>query len=164
MVMFDYLINQESDKVYLVEGDRKMLMFHEKTAICVDTLDFFDDCLTAYGNDLLDGMIPVDYYQTATTKVREEIKKVRVTNNLDVTRVNIEFSDKMFVLGNELMFKRKFTEAAQVFHLGIQLNPISPASYDSLGKAYKNLGNHDLAMKYSRKSKEVFEFPDRFLK
>ncbi|MBL0341720.1 MAG: hypothetical protein IPP71_12725 [Bacteroidetes bacterium] len=71
-------------------------------------------------------------------------------------------SERLRKLGNELMYKRRFNEAILVFQLSIEKNPISPETYDSLGKAYKKIGNNDLALKYSRKSKEVTDNPGSF--
>ena len=80
------------------------------------------------------------------------------------TNMAINESERLYKLGNELMYKRKFNDAISVFQLGIEKNPISPATYDSLGRAYRLIGNNDLAIKYTKKSKEVIVNPDAFLR
>ncbi len=164
IINFDRLISQDNDTVYLVEGDKNMKFFHEKTKICVDTLAFFKDCLAAYESDLVEGTIPFDYFASRVLKVRTEMSKYTLEHGESHYLSNILESERMYKLGNELMYKRKFNEAIMVFQLGLEKNPISPATYESLVKAYRSIGNNELALKYSKKSKELSENPDTFVR
>ncbi|HMT29204.1 MAG TPA: transglycosylase SLT domain-containing protein, partial [Bacteroidia bacterium] len=164
IINFDRLISQDNDTVYLIAGDKNMKFFHDKSKICVDTLAFFNECLSAYESDLVEGSIPFDYFASRVAKVRLEMEKYSKNHGETKFSMAIKESERLHNLGNELMYKRRFNEAILVFQLGLEKNPISPATYDSLGKAYKSIGNNDLALKYSRKSKEVVENPDAFLR
>ena len=164
IINFDRLISQDNDTVYLVEGDKNMKFFHEKTKICVDTLAFFKDCLAAYESDLVEGTIPFDYFAARVSKVQIDMLKYTGDHGESKYLSNILESERMYKLGNELMYKRKFNDAIMVFHLGLEKNPVSPATYESLVKAYRSIGNTDLALKYSKKSKELSENPDFFIR
>lgn len=55
-------------------------------------------------------------------------------------------------LGYNLMNQQKYEEAIEVFILNIKLYPHSANVYDSLGEAYMNIGNKELAVKNYKKS------------
>ncbi len=162
IINFDRLISQDNDTVYLVEGDKNMKFFHEKTKICVDTLAFFNDCLTAFESDLVEGSIPFDYFALSVSKVRTEMSKFTHGHGESQYLSNILEAERMYRLGNELMYKRKYDDAIMVFQLGLEKNPISPSTYESLVKACRSIGNDELALKYSKKSKELSEIPNTF--
>jgi len=164
IINFDRLINQDMDTVFLVQGDKNMRLYSQKSKLCVDTLAFLNDCIAAYEADLVDGAIPFDYFVSKVSAVRQEQQKYYHRHGQQNMNLAINESERLYKLGNELLYKRKFNEAIMVFQLGIEKNPISPATYDSLGRAYKLIGNTDLAIKYTRKSKEVVENPDAFLR
>lgn len=164
MILFDRMIGQDTEHVYLVEGDHMMRLYREKSAVCVDTLNYLEETLMEYGHDLVESMIPAEYYKTAIFQVKEEIRKVRKRNGLDNTGLDFVFADIISRAGDQLLYKRKFSEAAKVYHICLELNPVAPAVYNNLSKAYKLSGNHELALKYSLKSKEVTENPGAFLR
>ncbi len=163
IISFDKLISQDKDTVYLVEGDKMMQFFRDPSKVCVDTLAYLINCRSAYENDLVDGMIPFDYFERAIDQViAEERKYHKASQNTGYSEM--AHSERFFKLGNELMHKRKFDEAIQVFRKGLAFNPVSPAAYDSLGRAYRLLGNNEMALKYTRYSKDVIQNPESFLK
>jgi tetratricopeptide (TPR) repeat protein len=164
IINFDRLISQDADTVYLVQGDKQMRAYKNPAKACVDTLGFLYDCLSAYDADLVDGSIPFDYFATQVARVITEIEKYNLKYGYPPADFAYRESERLHNLGNELMYKRKFNEAIAVFQLGIQKNPISPATYDSLGRAYRLIGNTELASKYTKKSKEVIENPAAFLR
>ncbi len=164
IINFDRLISQDLDTVFLVQGDKSIRQYFEKSKLCVDTLAYLTSCLNDYESDLVDGSIPFDYFATKTAVVRKEMQKYYQRNGKQFENLAINESERLHNLGNELMYKRKFDEAVMVFQLGLEKNPISPATYDSLGRAYKLMGKNDLAIKYTRKSKEVIENPGAFIR
>jgi hypothetical protein len=164
IICFDRLIGQDADSVFMVHGDRKMKLYFSKDAMCVDTLAFLQSCITSYETDLVEGVIPFEYFVSSVEKVKKEIKKVNARHGIVDMQLHFAESERLFRLGDELMYKRKFNDAVAVFQLGLSLNPIAPGAYDSLSKAYRSLGNTELALKYSKKSKEVVENLEVFLK
>ena len=164
MIRFDRLVNQDPRNIYLVEGDFKMKQFHEKSEVCVDTLNYLYECLDAYGNDLLESQIPAGYYKTAALKVKDEIRRFRKANGLDDFSTENDFAYRIERLGNHLYYKRKFHEAIDVYLISLELNPLVPQVYENLGNAYKFTGRPEMAAKYSRKSKDVTQNPNDFLR
>ena len=58
-------------------------------------------------------------------------------------------------LGYRLMGQNKIKEAIEIFKLNIEAYPESWNVYDSLGEAYMNDGQKELAIKYYKKSLEL---------
>lgn len=164
LINFDKLLTQHKDSVFMVEGDRLFSLYQRKNYRPADTLSYLNTCITAYENDLVDGAVPFEYFVERTARIRKEIEKFNIQHGYATGYLAINESERLHQLGNELMYKRKFNEAIQVFQLGIEKNPISPATYDSLGRAYRLIGKNDLALKYSRKSKEVLQNPAAFIR
>jgi hypothetical protein len=163
MIRFDRLLNQDTKNIYLVEGDHMLMLYHEKAEVCVDTLNYLYECLNAYGNDLLESQIPADYYKKSALKVKDEIRRFRKMNGLENFSTETDFADRIARLGNHLYYKRKFHEAIDVYHISLELNPVLPQVYTNLSNAYKFTGQHDLALRYSRKSKDVTANPNSVL-
>jgi hypothetical protein len=166
MILFDRMISAERDTVFLVKGDRMLKKYQEKRVRPLDTLSYLSDCISAYESDFVEGAVPFDYFASQTAKVRTEMDKhyarKGIANSSKAT-VSAEESERLHYLGKQLLYKRKVNEAIQVFELGIQKNPISPATYDSLSYAYRLIGKPAISAEYTRKSKEVKENPQRFL-
>lgn len=58
-------------------------------------------------------------------------------------------------LGYQLVGQRKLDEALRIFQLNVQLHPDSWNAYDSLGEAYMNLGDKELAIQNYQKSLDL---------
>ena len=164
IISFDKIISQDNEFIYLVSGDKNMKMYHQRTAICVDTLNYLNDCISAYESDLIDGMIPFSYFVSAVEKVKSEIRDYENRNGIYNYNHTYDESDRLLVLGQQLMYKRKYQDAVDVFRLGLESNPVSVPTYDSLGRAYKLLGKSDMALQLSKQSKKVLEDPSSFVK
>jgi hypothetical protein len=167
MILFDKMINQEKDSVFLVRGDRMLKKFQDKRVRPLDTLSYLTDCLTAYESDFVEGTVPFAYFAAQTSKVRIEMDHYYAHHGIPRTSTvtaNAVESERLHQLGNELLHKRKVNEAIQVFELGIQKNPVSPATYDSLSYAYRLIGKTSLSAEYTRKSKQVTQNPHLFLR
>jgi hypothetical protein len=163
ILTFDQMISRGGDQIYLVEGDRMLLDYKKPGWICVDTLDYLSNCISAYENDLVEGMIPYEYFLKSTREVRAELSRIQMGHQQARHSITDE-TDRLFRLGNQLLYKRKYQEAISVFEQGLEIYPFSSAAYDSLGKAYRSLGKNELAVQFTRKSKELIENPDAFVK
>jgi hypothetical protein len=167
MILFDKMINQEKDSVFLVRGDRMLKKYQDKRVRPLDTLSYLTDCLSAYESDFVEGTVPFAYFATQTSKVRIEMDRYYAHHGIPQKSpavANAHESERLHQLGNELLYKRKVNEAIQVFELGIQKNPVSPATYDSLSYAYRLIGKTSLSAEYTRKSKQVTQNPQLFLR
>lgn len=54
-----------------------------------------------------------------------------------------------------MLRKKQISGAIQVFQLNVELHPNSPDAYDSLGEAYADKGDKDLAIRNYEKSVEL---------
>lgn len=163
LIRFDRLINSNTDKVYLVEGDHRMQDYHAGNVVCVDTLNYLMECFRAYGMDHTEGMIPVDYYRSALEKVSGEYRRIHHSHAKSVGKPDSHFAELIALTGDDLMTKRKFRDAALVYHISLEYNPLSPTTYEALSRAYQLSGNREMALKYTRRSKEVAGNPTLFI-
>lgn len=163
LIRFDRLINSNADKVYLVEGDHRMRDYHAGNVVCVDTLNFLMQSFRTYGNDLMEGMIPVDYYRASLDKVAREYRLVQKRQGAGHHQPDAHFAELIMATGNDLMTKRKFRDAALVYHISLEFNPLSPLTYEALSRAYLLSGNSAMAQKYTRRSKELTRNPTLFI-
>ncbi|MBA4852861.1 serine hydrolase domain-containing protein [Emticicia sp. BO119] len=70
-------------------------------------------------------------------------------NHLKATQAkdfNFESEDDLNMLGYTLMNKKRLDDAIKIFELNVKLFPQSGNVYDSLGEAYLNKGNNELAL------------------
>jgi tetratricopeptide (TPR) repeat protein len=71
-------------------------------------------------------------------------------------RADYEFSeDELVGLGYRLMAMKKFKDAIEVFKLSVEEFPESYNTYDSLGEAYVDNGDKELAIKNYEKSVQL---------
>ncbi|HEX5002079.1 MAG TPA: transglycosylase SLT domain-containing protein [Bacteroidia bacterium] len=167
MLLFDKMINEDKDSVFLVRGDRLFRKYYDKHSRPEDTLSYLNNCLAAYESDFIEGSVPFEYFSNQTEKIQKEIEKYYLRHGITDSRkliANLDESERLHQLGTQLLYKKKVNEAIQVFQLGIRKNPISPATYDSLSYAYRLIGNNSLSAEYTRKSKQVQENPELFVR
>jgi CubicO group peptidase (beta-lactamase class C family) len=75
-----------------------------------------------------------------------------VMKNKDKYQIN---ENELNILGYQLMGTGKLDEAIEIFKLNVELFPDSWNVYDSLGEAYLNNGDNNLALENYRKSVEL---------
>lgn len=163
LIRFDRLINSNTDKVYLVEGDHRMRDFLAGNVVCVDTLNFLMDSFRTYGNDLMEGMIPVDYYRASIEKVARDYRQIQKRHGSGHLKPDAYFAELIFETGNDLMTKRNYRDAALIYHISLEFNPLSPITYEALSRAYLLSGNKEMAQKYALRSKKVAGNPTLFI-
>lgn len=67
-----------------------------------------------------------------------------------------DFDENEFIgLGYQLLHMKKFNDAIEIFKLSVEAYPQSYNAYDSLGEAYMDNGDKDLAIKNYRRSLEL---------
>lgn len=156
LILFDKIINQEKDTVFMVQGDRMLSKY--KTGLPYnDANNFLNACMRAYANDLLDGTISFEYFIKKVGILQKEIvhldkKNPDKNSDMAIVKRNPLNQDQFLKLGDQLLKKKKVEEAIKVFKLNVEQNPNSPLAYDSLSRAYQMLGKKDLAIKYINKS------------
>lgn len=84
------------------------------------------------------------------------LNKQKISKENFVASRNYPFNDEQLNnIGNQLMRKKKIDDAIKVFKLSVENYPNSISAYDSLGRAYRLLGNRELAVKYTDKYKQM---------
>jgi len=156
LIEFDNIINQHPDTIFMVSGDRLRGTTDLSGLTESQALIFYKQLRTRYQDDLVNGVIPAAYF---ISKSREIESHIALINHLDspdsLKNTHLESADRMYELGNELIRKQKFEEAIEILKAGIEANPDAYQVYDSLGRAYKLIGDEDMAKKYTLESEKI---------
>ncbi len=157
--LFEELLNQDKDTVFLVRGDRLLALHHQKAKHKEISSASMVDILNAYQQDLLDGVIPFDYFLGRIEQVHQHMAmgkaaKSGIKNQVTAGQLPLTH-DEALHLGNKLIQKRRADEAVRLLQLHLKKHPYLVAAYDSLSRAYQMLGRKDLAIHYRSKSEEL---------
>ena len=87
-------------------------------------------------------------------RARCELAPVRRGENEQADNVAVS-EQRLNTLGYDLLRQKKLREAVAVFSLNVELYPQSFNVYDSLGDAYRESGEKELAIKNYRRSLEL---------
>lgn len=93
--------------------------------------------------------------QTCYGNVNEGIELYKSLKKNDPNAYNFSNENELNQLGYKLMEKNQIEDAIKIFKLLISEFPNSANPYDSMGEAYYNYGNNDLALVYYKKSLEL---------
>lgn len=153
IIHFENILTAEKDTVFLVSGDRMMSNYNRTS----NDINYLEKCLDAYEEDLIDGIIPFEYFYKKITLLNRELAsaKSKIQNPAGQATVknNSQRDSYQFVkLGDQLIRKRNLETAIKVLKYSVEKNPDSALAYDSLGRAYRLMGKKELALKYSNKS------------
>jgi len=155
LLLFDKIINMDGDTVFMVQGDRQYAHYRNSQYQYQDAVAALNKCIARYEADFVDGMIPFEYFVKKVNMVQRELTVVSKSKSLQgnfVSPNQYPFNDEQLNnIGNQLMRKKKIDEAIKVFKLTVENYPNSISAYDSLGRAYKMIGNKELAVKYTAK-------------
>lgn len=159
IILFENMLHQDGDTVFLVRGDRMMTNYKRPVLDKEGAKTHLNNVMEAYQHDLLDGTIPFEYFFTKINKIQKELAWIE-SNQADKKESTLAqilplSNDQAINLSNQLLRKRRAEEAVRILKMNIERYPYSVAAYDSLGRAYKMLGNNQLADKYRSKSEEI---------
>lgn len=159
LILFEKLIYHDGDTVFMVQGDRKYAQFKNSQYQHQDATLALSNCIKTYENDLVDGSIPFEYFLKKLSVIQRDLailNKQKISKENFVASRNYPFNDEQLNnIGNQLMRKKKIDDAIKVFKLSVENYPNSISAYDSLGRAYRLLGNRELAVKYTDKYKQM---------
>ena len=142
---FDQLITQEADSVYLIDGDRMFNTYLNCACTPYDKCSYLTNCIAKYENDLVDGVVPFDYFMERIKSVETELSGLAPFRSSDNDE---HFND----IGFQLLKVRKMEEAFKIFKLNEQNYPDSWGVYHGLGETYRLMGQKELALTNYRKS------------
>lgn len=166
MVTFDRLLNSESesDTVYLVHGDKFISDLKDGRKVCVDTIAYLNDCMEAYGADLVEGVIPVSYFLESDAKLVYQLNQICDDRNQCPGLSPTRRSERFATCASKLITKRKYKEAVALLEESLQLNPLSVMSYNLIISAYSQDKNLVMVEKYSTERDEMIKNPTKYTK
>lgn len=134
-----------SDSVYLIDGDRMYNAYSQRKCAPYDPCSYLGSCIAKYENDLVEGVIPFDYFITKVKTVQTEISGLSPNET-------VYNGDHFNDFGYQLLKARKTEEALKVFKLNESRYPDSWELYHGLGETYRLMGQRDQAIAYYKKS------------
>lgn len=145
---FDQLVMQQKDSVYLIDGDRMFNSYVACKCTPYDQCSYLGNCISKYENDLVDGVIPFDYFISKVKTVETELS--------GLTPFKYPYSDEQFNdIGFQLLKARKTEEAFKLFKLNECNYPDSWSVYHGLGETYRLMGQKQLALTNYKKSLQL---------
>lgn len=144
---FDKLVMQPTDSVFLSDGDRMMKCYSTCAYAPYDRCTYLSNCITSYENDLLDGVIPFDYFISKVNTVESALASI-TPMQYPYACVDERYSE----IGFKLLKVRNFEAAYKAFKLSETSAPESFDVYHGLGETYRLMGQKDMALLNYRKS------------
>jgi hypothetical protein len=141
---FDAIV-MPSDSVYLIDGDRMYNSYASCRCAPYDACSYLGNCISAYENDLVEGVIPFDYFITKVKSVQTELSGLAP---FEYPYNDLHFND----IGYQLLKAKKTEDALKIFKLNETHYPDSWAVYHGLGETYRLMGKKEQAMAYYRRS------------
>lgn len=144
----DLVIHQSlNDTVYLIDGDRMLNSYAKGSCECeLNKCEYLGNCISKYENDLIDGIIPFDYFIDRTKAIENEIAGVAPYACTPANYSNVGF---------KLLKAKKTEEAFKMFTLSANNPNPSWAVYHGLGESYRLMGQKELAISNFKKALEL---------
>lgn len=159
LMNFDELIEQDDDTVFLVQGDRLLAHYSRAGVKPWEAYDFLQSALRAYEHDLIDDMIPYDYFIRQVEQIRKEFSHwasvITLASREIVLKPYPASEEHISMLAGELSKRRRFDAAIRLLKLNLDIHPGSPALYDNISKAYRKSGDRKMADLYAGKAQSA---------
>lgn len=156
LINFNNLIETNGDTVYLVKGDVLLKKYVRKRYKPWEAFDYLNTCLLTYENDLLDEMIPYEYFIKRVTAIKNElnhIASVVTQSQRDVVQRKYPASeDHVNQLASQLSKRQRYEDAIKLLRLNLDDSPTSLTFLDSLSRLYRITGDLKNAAIYSSKA------------
>ncbi|MES2592951.1 MAG: transglycosylase SLT domain-containing protein [Bacteroidota bacterium] len=142
---FNKIVMEQSDSVYLIEGDRMLFAYEKGICTCDDKCGYLGNCIAKYESDLIDGLIPFDYFIAKTKLVENELA--------GLAPLAYAYGHERYnSIGFKLLKARKAEEAYKVFKHNEISYPESWSVYQGLGESYRLMGQKEQALLNYKKS------------
>lgn len=142
---FDELVMQPKDSVYMIDGDRLFYAYNSCKCAPNSKYDYLNTCIGKYESDLIDGVIPFDYFITRVKAIETEMAGIAP---LQYAYNDVYFND----IGFQLLKAKKMDAAYKVFKINESNYPNSWNVYHGLGETYRLMGKKQLALAQYKKS------------
>lgn len=160
LLSYNEIVN-DKDVIFMAEGDRSFHNYKAEGFSCPDTLNYLSSCMKQYETDLLNDIIPVEYFISQIRMVEQELVTVCTKENctqemITTTAGKYKYNeDQLDELGKKLLKLRKSSEAIEILKLNVKINPRSARAQASLSEAYIRAGNKELALQHSKKAAKL---------
>lgn len=142
---FDELVMQPTDSVHMIDGDRLFYAYQSCKCAPNSKYDYLGNCISKYEADLIDGVIPFDYFISRVKAIETEMA--------DIAPLQYAYNDVYFNdIGFQLLKARKMDAAYKVFKINESNYPNSWNVYHGLGETYRLMGKKQLALAQYKKS------------
>lgn len=141
---FDAMV-MPSDSVYLIDGDRMYNSYAQCKCAPYDACNYLGNCISKYENDLVEGIIPFDYFIMKVKAVETELSGLAPYQYLTT-------DEHINDIGFQLLKARKTEEAYKLFKHNEVMFPESWSVCHGLGETYRLMGQKQQAMAYYKKS------------
>lgn len=141
---FDAMV-MPTDSVYLIDGDRMFNKYIACKCAPYDECNYLGNCIAKYENDLVEGIIPFDYFITKVKAVETELSGLTPYQYLGS-------DERVNDIGFQLLKARKTEEAHKLFKHNESMFPESWEVCHGLGETYRLMGQKEQAIAYYRKS------------
>ncbi len=142
---FDQMVMQQTDSVYLIDGDRMLMTYKNCAYAPYDKCSYLGNCISSYEADLIGGIIPFDYFISKVNVVEKELA--------GLTPLQYPWDDERYnSIGFQLLKVRNIEAAYKAFKLSETSYPDSWTVYQGLGETYRLMGQKDLALVNYKKS------------
>lgn len=143
---FDAIV-MPSDSVYLIDGDRMYNSYAQCKCAPYDKCSYLGNCISEYENDLVEGVIPFDYFISKVKAVQTELSgfapyEYHYPNSDD------HYND----IAYQLLKAKKMEDAFKVFKMNEAQYPESSSVCHGLGETYRLMGQKEQARAYYKKS------------
>lgn len=141
---FDQII-MPTDSVFLIDGDRMLGSYLACKCAPYNPCNYLGNCIASYESDLVNGIIPFDYFIGKVKTVETELS--------GLTPFKYPYSDEHFNdIGFALLKAKKTEEAYKLFKHNEAAYPESWNVYHGLGETHRLMGQKELAIQYYKKS------------
>ncbi|MCW3085707.1 MAG: hypothetical protein JWP12_3073 [Bacteroidetes bacterium] len=141
---FDAMV-MPMDSVYLIDGDRMYYQYAQCKCAPYDACHYLGNCIAKYETDLVEGVIPFDYFITKVKAVQTELS--------GLSPAAFPYSDGHYNdIAYMLLRAKKPEEAYKVFKLNEAQYPESDAVCHGLGETCRMMGKKEQAIEYYKKS------------
>ncbi|HRG38295.1 MAG TPA: transglycosylase SLT domain-containing protein [Bacteroidia bacterium] len=142
---FDELVRSSNDSVYMIDGDRMFYAYSNGQCDVSNKRTYLGSCVAKYETDLIEGVIPFDYFVARVKAVETEMA--------DIAPLQYAYNDAYFNdIGFQLLKAKKMDAAYKVFKMNESNYPNSWNVYHGLGETYRLMGKKQLALAHYKKS------------
>lgn len=162
LMRFDELVYQDKGIVFIAEGDKWFNEYKINNYCTKDTLQFLNSCIQRYEEDLLNGVIPADYFISKIKLIDNELVTICISQGCSkeqAVKKSMDFKykpEQLTDLGYRLIRARKNAAAVDIFKYCMACNPSTEVS-SGLSEATKALEYRKPVTSSKRKSSHTIK-------